>query len=344
VGVALSDVGTFTALADNGLGPPATTAVLLSVVPASSSIPAAVIETEPGRTNNTYAIQMACDYVTPMAPPQVIFLSDSQSSIEALTNPFITSRTVLRTATALNTLAKQVTEVWIQWVRGHNGSDGNELADHMANLGAAFQAEGPEPFLPLSRAVIKMTEREELLQAWTNRWKSQKEFRQTRLFFPEPNMATSKNILLLSRQEIGMLIRNITGHSYLNYHQSLIQRGLIDPVCGLCGTAREESHHLIRSCAALAIERLKCLWQIEIMQDTWFISSLLQFLQTPKMAILEDHTWSDYYSPPPRANAPLAATPTLNRPPNWVTPIRTFSQRQIKAYPNTLLSRSRSLN
>jgi ribonuclease HI len=83
---------------------------------------------------------MACDYVTPMAPPQVIFLSDSKSLIEALTNPLITSRTVLRTATALNTLAKQGTQVWIQWVCGHNGSDRNELADHMANLGAAFQA------------------------------------------------------------------------------------------------------------------------------------------------------------------------------------------------------------
>jgi hypothetical protein len=161
-----------------------------------------------------------------------------------------------------------------------------------------------------------MTEREELLQAWTNRWKSQKEFRQTRLFFPEPNMATSKNILLLSRREMVMLIMNITGHSYLSYHQSLIQRGIIDPVCRLCGTAREESHHLIRSCAALAIERLQCLWQIEITQVTWFISGLLQFLQTPKMANLEDHTWSDYYSPPPPADAPLAATPTLNRPSN----------------------------
>jgi ribonuclease HI len=92
-----------------------------------------------------YALQMACDYVTPMSPPKVIFLSDSQSLIEALTNPLITSRTVLRTAMALNTLAKQGTKVWIQWVRGHNGSDGNELADHMANLGAAFLAEGPEP-------------------------------------------------------------------------------------------------------------------------------------------------------------------------------------------------------
>jgi hypothetical protein len=154
-------------------------------------------------------------------------------------------------------------------------------------------------------------------------------------------MTMSKNILL---REIGMLIRNITGHSYLNYHQSLIQRGLIDPVCRLCCTAREESHHLIGSCAALAIEQLKCLWQMEISQDTWFISGLLQFLQTPKMENLEDHTRSDYYSPPPPADAPLTATPTLNRPLNWVTPICTLSQRQINAYPNTSLFRSRSLN
>jgi hypothetical protein len=201
----------------------------------------------------------------------------------------------------------------------------------------------PEPFLPLSRAVIKMTEREELLEAWTNRWKWPKDFRQTRLFFPEPNMTTSKN-KYTPALEAGDRYRNITCHSYLNYYQSLIQRGLIDPVCRLCSTARKESHHLIRSCAALAIERLQCLWQIEIMQDTWFISGLFQFLQTPKMAKLEDLTQLDYYSPPPPADAPLAASPMLNRPPNLVTPIHTLSQRQTHAYPNTSLSRSRSLN
>ena len=50
VGVTAGDAGTYTAFADNGLGPPATAAVSLSVDPASgTNVPASVIELEPGR-------------------------------------------------------------------------------------------------------------------------------------------------------------------------------------------------------------------------------------------------------------------------------------------------------
>ena len=49
MGVTAGDAGTYTAFADNGLGPPATAAVSLSVDPASSTnVPASVIELEPG--------------------------------------------------------------------------------------------------------------------------------------------------------------------------------------------------------------------------------------------------------------------------------------------------------
>ena len=46
--MAASDAGPYTALADNGLGPPATAAIVLVVDEAGGNIPAAVIETEPG--------------------------------------------------------------------------------------------------------------------------------------------------------------------------------------------------------------------------------------------------------------------------------------------------------
>ena len=50
MGVTAGDAGTYTAFADNGLGPPATAAVSLSVDPASdgTNVPASVIELEPG--------------------------------------------------------------------------------------------------------------------------------------------------------------------------------------------------------------------------------------------------------------------------------------------------------
>ena len=51
MGLTAGDAGTYTAFADNGLGPPATAAVSLSVDPASdgTNVPASVIELEPGK-------------------------------------------------------------------------------------------------------------------------------------------------------------------------------------------------------------------------------------------------------------------------------------------------------
>ena len=60
VGVTAGDAGTYTAFADNGLGPPATAAVSLSVDPASdgTNVPASVIELEPGKTDTLLSDKM----------------------------------------------------------------------------------------------------------------------------------------------------------------------------------------------------------------------------------------------------------------------------------------------
>jgi ribonuclease HI len=112
-----------------------------------------------------YAIEMACEYATQQACPLVTILSDSLAAILALTSPYITSRTVLRTLHALTKLTQTGATVQIRWIRGHNGSQGNETADLLANLGAASMANGPEPFVPFSQATIKAVAREDL--HWT---------------------------------------------------------------------------------------------------------------------------------------------------------------------------------
>jgi ribonuclease HI len=80
-----------------------------------------------------HAIQIACTYASMHADRLIVILSDSQSAIQAVSNPLITSRTVLQTTEALNDLVGQGKEVCLQWVRRHNGTKGNVLADIMAN-------------------------------------------------------------------------------------------------------------------------------------------------------------------------------------------------------------------
>jgi ribonuclease HI len=103
-----------------------------------------------------YAIEMACEYATQQACPLVTILSDSLAAILALTSPYITSRTVLRTLHALTKLTQTGATVQIRWIRGHNGSQGNETADLLANLGAASMANGPEPLFLSHKLQLKL--------------------------------------------------------------------------------------------------------------------------------------------------------------------------------------------
>jgi ribonuclease HI len=96
------------------------------------------------------------------ACPPVTILSDSQAAILALTSPYITSCTVLRTLHALTKLTQTGATVQIRWIQGHNGSQGNETANLLANLWAASMANGPKPFLPFSQATIRAVARKDL--------------------------------------------------------------------------------------------------------------------------------------------------------------------------------------
>jgi hypothetical protein len=187
---------------------------------------------------------MACAYAAQLAEPLVIILSDKQAAIQATVNPLITSRTVSNTIWALNNLANQGIEVCLQWIRGHNGTDGNELADHMANQGATSEVQGPEPFLPFSLTHAKMAEKEALLDKWTACWTALKQCPQTKLFMPKPDISLSKNLFPQPKKKLGLLLQHIIGFSFFAYHQSIIDKNIL-PECRLCGFAREESGHII---------------------------------------------------------------------------------------------------
>jgi hypothetical protein len=117
--------------------------------------------------------------------------------------------------------------------------------------GASEVLYGPEPFLPLSAAAVKATVQQEFQVLWVQTWHQNNNSRPTKIFFAEPNKATSRQILSLNRRDLGLFIQHSTGFSYLNYHQSLIQPGILNPgICRLCGQAREESQHITHTHSA----------------------------------------------------------------------------------------------
>jgi hypothetical protein len=154
---------------------------------------------------------------------------------------------------------------------------------------------GPEPFLPFSHAHAKMAEKEALQETWAVFWIASREYRQTKLFFPKPDTKMSKDLIQLTMLELGLLIRHLTGHSFLSYHQSKVHPGTYSPKCRLCEYIKEESAHIIKKCPALATLCLQNLWQAEV-DDLWFIPALLNLLLSKQVIKLEK--WDDPELPP----------------------------------------------
>jgi len=120
------------------------------------------------------------------------------------------------------------------------------------------------------------------LSEWNHWWQAQKEYRQTKKFFREVDLRRSRIILKQERSDIGLLIRWLTGHNFLRYHRSLLDKtGLTSPMCRFCGTEPETAFHIILHCPAFDKERRLILRIEQPDQDPADIpiASLLRFIK-----------------------------------------------------------------
>jgi ribonuclease HI/retron-type reverse transcriptase len=230
------------------------------------------------------AIKMACNACMALPDIRVTLFCDSQAAILAIHNTTIQSRTVLNAVKALNALGDRKI-VHLQWIKGHNGSPGNELADYMAKKGSREAIIGPSPFLPMPLIQVKAISRAQVLSLWSQEWSPPKPCRQTKIFFPYPDPSRSFDLLRNSRKEVGTLFRALTGHNFTNYHRHKVNNA-IDPLCRLCSLAPESSSHIIKDCTAIAGLRHSYFGEYNL-DDAWEPSILLDFLKDPEISILE---------------------------------------------------------
>ena len=123
---------------------------------------------------------------------------DSQSAILAL-GKFTTQGSLVKQAKEnLNRLGLS-NEVIIQWIPGHEGYMGNEVADRLAKRGATEPFWGPEPGLPLTNTFFK-----NLIKDWgrkkhNSEWNSRADCRQTKMFVPSIDSRAKRGFMTVSR-------------------------------------------------------------------------------------------------------------------------------------------------
>lgn len=202
---------------------------------------------------------------------EIYICTDSQSAIQAVSSPYVRSRTVLDCKDALNALGGS-NKVTILWVPGHEGIEGNERADELARKGAESDFVGPEPMFGISESTRKAIVREWLFQRHKERWQECEGCRHTKLFCSGPSVNLSKSLLDLGRRDIKRVIEAVTDHCGLNKH--LFDIGCAEnPKC-LCGYGAETGSHVISDCPRYRWLRKKFLGKPELYGPDLNITSM----------------------------------------------------------------------
>ena len=235
---------------------------------------------------------MACEFLLlqQLSTPVHIHV-DCQSVLYALQAPYITSGMVKYTADLLSDLT-QGQDVTLQWVKAHIGIPGNEEADTAAKAGSRSNRKTLSTILPPRKAWKNQTRKSRNL-SWTKQWAENPHCRQTKLFLKGPQPRIWIDMKPCTQNKISRIVRFITGHCFMNRHNTLIDKGyaaLDDPEaqCRLCEEAEESPAHLITECPVLNNVRVNTLYSWQLDTPPPWSPELIKFIDDPNIIALEE--------------------------------------------------------
>ena len=208
------------------------------------------------------------------------FFIDSQAALLALNNKTVTSRLVGDTMHNLNLIPGNIRLVWI---KAHVGHEGNERADVLAKEGTT-KADIAQIALP--KQATKIAIRNAIDEIWDFQWSQYHDGRQSKQFYKHPDRSKAKYSYNLSRQELGRLIRIVTGHYNLFYHRSNVDKtGGTSSLCRFCQEERETFFHFATSCPCFRLSRFHYFQNDTCFTDEkWSIRKILNFSNIPSIA------------------------------------------------------------
>ena len=209
---------------------------------------------------------------------KVTILSDSQAALQAIKSTHIDSLLVQDAITELNNLG-QFIKIELVWIKAHVNHPGNELADAKAKEGAHSDD------IPVMNRAAKSEVRNAIsnhyVKLWTKWWSKYKKCRQTKIWFPEPDINKSKKSIKYNRATFSTMVRWVTGHNFLKRHNAIVEPEPHDPNCRYCGLEPETSSHIITECEVLCHHRSEIFNThfLNPREPVWRVDRLIAFLQ-----------------------------------------------------------------
>ena len=181
----------------------------------------------------------------PHAITNAVIFTDSLSTLQALENG--TDGTTEMTQLSLcihHLISKHNINLVLQWVPGHAGVPGNEMADELAKRGAAL----PQPEKPVNYQTACQMIRSNTKEEWMNTWAASNKGRPMYTHMNRPKRSDPINKLKRGDQSIIFQLR--TKHIPLNNHLKRI--GVkTSSACPLCNCQDETVEHHLFECVRL---------------------------------------------------------------------------------------------
>jgi len=183
---------------------------------------------------------------------EITIYSDNLSCIHALRGIHTNSRLAAETHSILQTVGS-TNRLTVEWIPGHRGHYGNEIADRLAKEGCQRFFASAEPLLPIRESVVNAEILHWVEDLWQNRWHASHSCRQTKIWIPRVRIKSRSPALHLGRRDLRIIVGTITGHTAVKKYLHTV--GISpDPFC-VCGEV-ESAIHLIADCPIHVMNRL----------------------------------------------------------------------------------------